>query len=100
MDKRKTSHIHHIQSTIQIHFIKLPVSSPVFQAVMLAQDIRDRERGGRAQIVVVEGGDEKSSPELMQAMMTVLGQRNGPLKPPTSDVKHELEQNNSVRLYR
>lgn len=66
---------------------------------MLAQDIRDRERGGRAQIGVVEGGDEKSSPELMELMTTVLGQRSGLLKPPTSDDQHELVQNSSIRLY-
>lgn len=72
---------------------------PVFQAVLLAQDIRDRERGGRAQIGVVEGGDEQSSPELMQVMAVVLGQRSGPLKPATSDENHELVQNNSIRLY-
>lgn len=72
---------------------------PVFQAVLLAQDIRDRERGGRAQIGVVEGGDEQSSPELMQVMTAVLGQRRGMLKPATSDDKDELVQNSSIRLY-
>lgn len=66
---------------------------------MLAQDIRDRERGGRAQIGVVEGGDEQSSPELMRLMTAVLGQRSGGLKPATSDDRHELEQNSSIRLY-
>lgn len=66
---------------------------------MLAQDIRDRERGGRAQIGVVEGGEEQSSPELMKAMTAVLGPRSGPLKPATSDDMHELVRNNSIRLY-
>uniref|UniRef100_A0A674PCZ0 Villin like n=1 Tax=Takifugu rubripes TaxID=31033 RepID=A0A674PCZ0_TAKRU len=69
------------------------------KAVVLAQDIRDRERGGRAQIGVVEGGEEQSSPELMKAMMAVLGQRSGSLKSATSDDTHELVQNNSIRLY-
>lgn len=73
--------------------------SPVFQAVLLAQDIRDRERGGRAQIAVMEGGDEQSSPELMQLMMAVLGQRRGGIKHATSDDAHELVQNSSIRLY-
>lgn len=76
-----------------------PLLFRAFQAVVLAQDIRDRERGGRAQIGLVEGGDEQSSPELMKAMTAVLGQRSGPLKPATSDDAHELAQNNSVRLY-
>lgn len=48
---------------------------------------------------MVEGGDEQSSPELMQLMTTVLGQRSGVLKPATSDDKHELVQNSSIRLY-
>lgn len=66
---------------------------------MLAQDIRDRERGGRAQIGVVEGGDERGSPELMQVMTAVLGRRSGTLKAATSDERHELAQGGSIRLY-
>lgn len=69
------------------------------QAVLLAQDIRDRERGGRAQIGVVEGGDEKDSPELMKVMTAVLGQRTGPLKEAIPDDKHGPVQNGNVRLY-
>uniref|UniRef100_A0A3Q1AVJ1 HP domain-containing protein n=1 Tax=Amphiprion ocellaris TaxID=80972 RepID=A0A3Q1AVJ1_AMPOC len=69
------------------------------KAVLLAQDIRDRERGGRAQIGVVEGGDERDSPELMNVMTTVLGQKPAQLKPATADDQPNLAQNNSVRLY-
>lgn len=69
------------------------------QAVLLAQDIRDRERGGRAQIGVVEGGDERDSPELMKVMTTVLGQRSGQLKDAIPDDKPDQVQNTSVRLY-
>ncbi|XP_063730159.1 LOW QUALITY PROTEIN: villin-1 [Eleginops maclovinus] len=69
------------------------------KAVLLAQDIRDRERGGRAQIGVVEGGDEKDSPELMKVIMAVLGQRTGPLKEALPDDKPDQVQNTSVRLY-
>lgn len=69
------------------------------QAVLLANDIRDRERGGRAQIGVVEGGDEDSSPELMKAMMAVLGQRSGPVKGATGDDTPDREPNTNVRLY-
>lgn len=72
---------------------------PCLQAVLLAQDIRDRERGGRAQIGVVEGGDERGSPELMKAMTAVLGERHGPLKAATSDERHDQVQNNNIRLY-
>lgn len=41
----------------------------------LAKDIRDRERGGRAQVTVVEADDEKSSEEAMKMMKQVLGER-------------------------
>ncbi|KAG1945200.1 villin-1 [Pimephales promelas] len=41
----------------------------------LAKDIRDRERGGRAQVTVVEGDDEKSSEDAMKMMKQVLGEK-------------------------
>lgn len=41
----------------------------------LAKDIRDRERGGRAQVTVVEGDDEKSSEEAMKLMKQALGEK-------------------------
>ncbi|KAK2886524.1 villin-1 isoform X1 [Channa argus] len=69
------------------------------KAVLLAQDIRDRERGGRAQIAVVEGGDEQSSPELMKVMTAVLGQRTGPLKDAIPDDSTSQVQNTNVKLY-
>ncbi|XP_060920960.1 advillin isoform X2 [Labrus mixtus] len=69
------------------------------KAVLLAQDIRDRERGGRAQIGVVEGGNEHDSPELMKVMMAVLGQRNGPLREAIADDQTDSVQSSMVRLY-
>ncbi|XP_062235290.1 villin-1 isoform X2 [Platichthys flesus] len=69
------------------------------KAMLMAQDIRDRERGGRAQIGLVEGGDERDSPELMKVMTTVLGQRSGQLKNATSDDQPDGPKNTSVRLY-
>ncbi|KAM9337040.1 villin-1 [Symphorus nematophorus] len=69
------------------------------KAVLLAQDIRDRERGGRAQIGVVEGGNEQDSPELMKVMTAVLGQKPGQLKEATPDDKPDQVQNTNVRLY-
>ena len=65
----------------------------------MAQDIRDRERGGRAQIGVVEGGDEEDSPELMKILRAVLGQRSGPLREAAPDDKPDLAQSANVRLY-
>ncbi|CAL9698043.1 unnamed protein product [Knipowitschia caucasica] len=69
------------------------------KAVLLAQDIRDRERGGRAQIGVVEGGDEGGSPKLMEVMVSVLGQRKGPLKDAIPDDRPDQGQKSFVRLY-
>ncbi|KAM6900471.1 villin-1 [Xenentodon cancila] len=69
------------------------------KAVLLAQDIRDRERGGRVQIGVIEGGDEKDSPELMKLMTAALGPKPSQLKDAIPDDKHDLQQTNSVRLY-
>ncbi|KAL6097789.1 vill [Pungitius sinensis] len=69
------------------------------KAVLLAQDIRDRERGGRAQIGVVEGGAERDSPELMKVMAAVLGQRSGQLKEAVPDDEPDQVQNANVRLY-
>lgn len=69
------------------------------KAVLLAQDIRDRERGGRAQIGVVEGGDEAGSRELMQVMTSVLGQRKGAVKNAIPDDTTDHAQKSFVRLY-
>ncbi|XP_061522541.1 villin-1 isoform X2 [Phycodurus eques] len=69
------------------------------KATLLAQEIRDRERGGRAQIGVVEGGDERESPELMKTMTEVLGQRSGPLKAAVPDDDSRKAHNAGVRLY-
>lgn len=69
------------------------------QAVLLAQDIRDRERGGRAQIGVVEGGDERSTPQLARAMNMVLGERSGSLRGAIPDDKVDKMQGANIRLY-
>uniref|UniRef100_A0A8C2EQF5 Villin-1 n=1 Tax=Cyprinus carpio TaxID=7962 RepID=A0A8C2EQF5_CYPCA len=41
----------------------------------LAKDIRDRERGGRVQVTVVEGDDEKSSEDAMKLMIKAMGEK-------------------------
>uniref|UniRef100_A0A671SGX9 Villin-1 n=1 Tax=Sinocyclocheilus anshuiensis TaxID=1608454 RepID=A0A671SGX9_9TELE len=41
----------------------------------LAKDIRDRERGGRAQVTVVDGDDEVSSEEAMKLMIQAMGEK-------------------------
>uniref|UniRef100_A0A672RD85 Villin like n=1 Tax=Sinocyclocheilus grahami TaxID=75366 RepID=A0A672RD85_SINGR len=69
------------------------------KAVLLAQDIRDRERGGRAQIGVIEGGQEEAFPELMKIIISVLGQRTGHLKESIPDDKPDQNQTSIVKLY-
>ncbi|XP_037135577.1 villin-1 isoform X1 [Syngnathus acus] len=69
------------------------------KATLLAQDIRDRERGGRAAIGVVEGGDERDSPELMKNMTAALGPRTGALKAAIPDDDSRRPVNANVRLY-
>ncbi|XP_013857634.1 villin-1 [Austrofundulus limnaeus] len=69
------------------------------KAVLLAQDIRDRERGGRAEISDVEGGHEKDSPELMNLMTATLGPKPSQLKKAVPDDTPEEAQAGSVKLY-
>lgn len=83
-----------MNSLISIGFL-----SCLLQAVLLAQDIRDRERGGRAQIGVVEGGQEEASPDLMKVMVSVLGQRTVHLKEAIPDDKPDQNQNSIIKLY-
>lgn len=67
------------------------------QACSLAQGIRDDERGGRAQIGIID--NEQESPDLMQIMTAVLGTRTGELKNAVPDEMADLQQKSNVRLY-
>lgn len=51
-------------------------SAERLKAMLLAKDIRDRERGGRAEIGVIEGDKEAASPELMKTLQDTLGRRS------------------------
>lgn len=64
----------------------------------LAKDIRDRERGGRAQISVVEGDDEQSSDEAMKLMIQALGQK-GNIKDPIPDEVVDDKLKSSIKLF-
>uniref|UniRef100_A0A8B9JMM6 Advillin n=1 Tax=Astyanax mexicanus TaxID=7994 RepID=A0A8B9JMM6_ASTMX len=55
------------------------------KGMLLAKDIRDRERGGRAEIGVIEGDAEKNSPLLMEALTSIIGERPAKLPSGTSD---------------
>ncbi|XP_028660036.1 villin-1 [Erpetoichthys calabaricus] len=69
------------------------------KGMMLAQDVRDRERGGRSQIGIIDGENEAASQELLKIMTAVLGQRQGKLKDSIPDDKPDLYQMANIRLY-
>ncbi|XP_030641839.1 villin-1 [Chanos chanos] len=64
----------------------------------LAKDIRDRERGGRAQVTVVEGDDEKSSEEAFNLMKKVLGDKRD-IREPISDEVVDEKLKSSIKLF-
>ncbi|CDQ57862.1 unnamed protein product [Oncorhynchus mykiss] len=70
------------------------------KGMTLAKDIRDRERGGRAQVSVVEGDDEKSSEEAMKLMKQHLGETRRDIRDciaPDNIVDQKLKS--SVKLF-
>ncbi|NXE40465.1 VILI protein, partial [Ptilorrhoa leucosticta] len=68
------------------------------RAMTLAKDIRDRERGGRAKVGVVDGEDEDASPELMKVLRHVLGEKRD-IQPAISDNKVDQTLKSSLKLY-
>ncbi|DAA32387.1 villin-1 [Bos indicus] len=64
----------------------------------LAKEIRDQERGGRTYVGVVDGEDEKASPQLMEIMNHVLGQRKE-LKAAVADTVVEPALKAALKLY-
>lgn len=68
------------------------------QAMTLAKDIRDRERGGRAKVGVVDGEDEDASPELMKVLKHVLGEKRD-IQPAIRDDKVDQIVKSSLKLY-
>ncbi|NXK47472.1 VILI protein, partial [Chauna torquata] len=68
------------------------------KAMTLAKDIRDRERGGRAKVGVVEGEDEGASPGLMQVLTHVLGEKQD-IKAAIPDDTVDQILKTSLKLY-
>ncbi|XP_048341248.1 villin-1 isoform X2 [Sphaerodactylus townsendi] len=64
----------------------------------LAKDIRDHERGGRAQVGVVDGEAEDASPGLMKVLTYVLGQKTE-IKPAIADAVVDQKMKSSLKLY-
>ncbi|MFT7801106.1 advillin [Arapaima gigas] len=69
------------------------------KAMLLAKDIRDRERGGRAEIGVIEGDAEGDTPKLMEMLTSILGERTIALPKGTSDNIADQEQKSQLTLY-
>ncbi|NWW31076.1 VILI protein, partial [Panurus biarmicus] len=67
-------------------------------AMNLAKDIRDRERGGRAKVGVVDGEDEDASPGLMKVLKHVLGEKRD-IQPAIPDDKVNETLKSSLKLY-
>lgn len=67
--------------------------------MQLAKDIRDRERGGRAGIGIIEGDQEPNSPELMKVLAKFLGERTKKINPSTLDEKADQQQKANLSLY-
>uniref|UniRef100_A0A671EXS5 Villin-1 n=1 Tax=Rhinolophus ferrumequinum TaxID=59479 RepID=A0A671EXS5_RHIFE len=68
------------------------------EGMTLAKEIRDQERGGRTYVAVVEGENEKASPQLMEVMNHVLGKRRE-LKPAVPDTVVEPALKAALKLY-
>ncbi|XP_035007781.1 advillin isoform X1 [Hippoglossus stenolepis] len=69
------------------------------KGMLLAKDIRDRERGGRAEIRVIEGDAESNSPQNMEVLNNVLGERTSGLKEGPTDEVADQEQKAKLTLY-
>ncbi|KAL8183063.1 UNVERIFIED_CONTAM: Villin-1 [Gekko kuhli] len=68
------------------------------QGMTVAKDIRDHERGGRAQIGVVDGEDEAASPGLMKVLAYVLGPKKE-IQPAIPDAVVDQKLKSSLKLY-
>uniref|UniRef100_A0A3Q2P4M0 Advillin n=1 Tax=Fundulus heteroclitus TaxID=8078 RepID=A0A3Q2P4M0_FUNHE len=69
------------------------------KGMVLAKDIRDRERGGRAEIRVIEGDEESSSPQNMEVMKNILGERPSNLPDGKPDETVDQEVKSKLTLY-
>lgn len=67
--------------------------------MLLAKDIRDRERGGRAQIKVIEGDEESNYSQNMEILNGVLGERTSNMMDGHPDETADQEQKAKLILY-
>ncbi|XP_072105903.1 advillin isoform X2 [Mobula birostris] len=69
------------------------------KGMQLAKDIRDRERGGRAGIGIIEGNEEIKSPKLMKVLIKFLGKRTKAINPSPPDEMADQQQKAKLALY-
>ncbi|OCT92895.1 advillin-like [Xenopus laevis] len=69
------------------------------KGMLLAKDIRDRERGGRMDIKIIEGDQEEASPELMYLLVKTLGERTQNIGPGAPDEVADQKQKANIMLY-
>ncbi|XP_060898711.1 advillin [Labrus mixtus] len=69
------------------------------KGMLLAKDIRDRERGGRAEITVIEGDAESNYPQSMEILNDALGDRTSALTDGLPDEIADQEQKSKLTLY-
>lgn len=67
--------------------------------MLLAKDIRDRERGGRMEIGVIEGDNEQASSDLLKLLFNNLGERTQNFGPGTADEVADQAQKANIMLY-
>lgn len=87
-----TNNLHNIIKCLHLTFNS--------KGMLLAKDIRDRERGGRAEIRIIEGEAESDSPQNMEILTEVLGQRCSELPNGAPDATADQEQKSKLILYR
>uniref|UniRef100_H2ZGB4 HP domain-containing protein n=1 Tax=Ciona savignyi TaxID=51511 RepID=H2ZGB4_CIOSA len=69
------------------------------KGTLLAKDIRDRERGGRAQVLVIDGENEKANDKTFGAMVKLLGNKPSQIKAATSDEKVSRARLSQLKLF-
>lgn len=82
-----------------MRFLDSVSRTSTFQGMLFAKDIRDRERGGRADIRVIEGDQEDKSPQNVEILNDALGERACTLTDGPPDETADQEQKANVTLY-
>ncbi|XP_076823836.1 villin-1-like [Clavelina lepadiformis] len=69
------------------------------KGTMLAKDIRDRERGGRAQVQVIDGERENQSAKAFAMILKILGEKPKQIKAATPDVGATRAARSQLKLF-